>query len=457
MTSSWWWWRVPLERFVRGRQVILAGAVAAGWTGSVRALRDVGAADVLVVATEGAGAGPQPDARSVIVDVPSGVGGTMARVRAGLRLLADPPADVVAAVEEFDPERRAVVFGHFLNETSTLVGRPIVAYRRVEWVALEDKTVVDALLDRAGIARAESRVLAVGDAASRWRMLDRGHGTVWAADSRDGYHGGGSLTRWVADAAEADAVTAELARHCDRVRIMPFLDGIATSIHGIVLPDGVAALRPVELVTLRRGRELRYCGCATFWDPPDAVRDEMRAAAQRLGEQLRDEVGFRGAFTLDGVATSAGFRPTELNPRFGAGLGVITRGLSGLPLNLVLDVVVADIDVGMTCADLEREILTAADASRSGGTWQLHVDTPIEVTGRAARYRNGEWAWASEDEISDADVDAGGGFARARFVAERTPVGRTVGDRCAAFWRFADAELGTGGGALEAPGDVTER
>ncbi len=118
---------------------------------------------------------------------------------------------------------------------------------------------------------------------------------------------------------------------------MPFLDGVATSVHGIVLPDGIAALRPVELVTLRQGHALRYSGCATFWDPPAAVREEMREAARRVGGRLRDEVGFRGAFTLDGVATADGFRPTELNPRFGAGLGVITRGLEGLPLTLVLD------------------------------------------------------------------------------------------------------------------------
>ena len=51
----------------------------------------------------------------------------------------------------------------------------------------------------------------------------------------------------------------------------------------------------------------------------------MREAARRVGAVLRDEVAYRGAFTLDGVATVDGFRPTELNPRFGAGLGVITR------------------------------------------------------------------------------------------------------------------------------------
>ena len=100
----------------------------------------------------------------------------------------------------------------------------------------------------------------------------------------------------------------------DRVRVMPFLEGIATSIHGIVLPDGVVALRPVEMVTLRRGHELRYSGCATFWDPPDEIREEMRDVARRVGERLRAEVDFRGAFTVDGVATADGLPADRAEP-----------------------------------------------------------------------------------------------------------------------------------------------
>ena len=120
----------------------------------------------------------------------------------------------------------------------------------------------------------------VADAAAAWRRSTRRRHGV-GGDARDGYHGGGALTRWVTDDAEAAAVTAELRRALRPVRVMPFLDGIATSIHGIVLPDGVVALRPVELVTLRQGHELCYAGCATFWDPPRRSASEMRDAARR--------------------------------------------------------------------------------------------------------------------------------------------------------------------------------
>ncbi len=445
------WWQAPLRELVAGRRVVLAGGVAAGWTPVVAPLREAGAGEILVVALEKAGAGPQPDCTVVVDEAPDVPGDSMAALRAGLRKLAAPPQGVVAAVDAFDPDRDAVVFGIFLGESPTFAGRPVVAHRRADWVALEDKTCLDALLQRAGVTGAPSIVVPVGDAAAARHALDAGAGTVWAADAVHGYHGGGARTRWVTDDARAAEVTAELAAHCERVRVMPFLDGVATSIHGLVLPDGIAVLRPVELVTLRQGHDLRYSGCGTFWDPPAGVRDEMRSAARAVGATLRDTVDFRGAFTLDGVATVDGFRPTEMNPRFGAGLSVITRGLGGVPLPLVLDLVVAGRPLAISAADLEAEILAVADASRSGGTWQLHCRTPEVIDGRRVCFGGTDWRWAGDAEHADGIVAAAEGFARVMFNAAGTPVGPSVGPRSAAFWRFADREMGTAVGPLTAP------
>ena len=96
------------------------------------------------------------------------------------------------------------------------------------------------------------------------------------------------------------------------------------------------------------------------------ARAAMGEAARRVGVLLREEIDYRGAFTLDGVATADGFRPTELNPRFGAGLGVITRGLDGLPLHLVLDLVVSGTHLEISATELEALLLEQSDASRSG-------------------------------------------------------------------------------------------
>ena len=151
------WWQDPLGDLVRNRRVIVAGGPAAFWTPMVTTLRELGADDVLVVATEGTGVGAQPEATTVVVEALDHRRDMMATVRAGVRALAEPPPHVVAAVEAFDPDRRAVAFASFLNESPAIVGRPFVAHRRPAWVALEDKTTVDALLDRAGIERAPGR------------------------------------------------------------------------------------------------------------------------------------------------------------------------------------------------------------------------------------------------------------------------------------------------------------
>jgi hypothetical protein len=446
------WWRPPLAELVAGRRVILVGGPAVMWTDPCTLLRELGATALLVVGTEGIGVGPPPeDAAVVVVEREDHGDDMMAALHASIRVVDDPPPHVVEAVEAFDPDRSAVVIGSFLTESPTLVGRPLVAHRRPAWVALEDKTRLAELLDRAGVVRSPCLVVPVDEAVSRWRELDAGAGTVWAADASNGFHGGGRGTRWVTDDDEAAAVAAELASLAETVRVMPFLEGIATSVHGIVLPDGVAVLRPVELVTLRRGHDLVYAGCSTFWDPPPWVREEMRAAARQVGEQLRADVEFRGAFTLDGVATRDGFRPTELNPRFGAGLMTITNGID-VPLTLLLDLVVAGRSLGVTADWLEHELLAAADEHRAGGTSQLHVPTPEPLGGRGVVYDDGSWRWATDGEGHDGVGVSGDGFVRLRL--DHAPIGESLGPRAIAFWRFYDEVMGTEVGPLTAAPDV---
>ncbi len=273
-------------------------------------------------------------------------------------------------------------------------------------------------------------------------MIDRGDGTVWAADARNGFHGGAAQTYWVHDDASRARAVGGLRAVCDTVRVMRFLEGIPCSIHGIVLPDGVAVLRPVEMVTLRRGDDFVYAGCATFWDPEPAERKQMRAVARRAGEQLRQEVDFRGTFTVDGVVTSEGFRPTELNPRFGAGIMTIARG-AGIPMVLVNDLIVGGHDIGRFAAELEADVVAHGDERRGGGTWTGGLDVDAELDGAPAQYCEGVWSWAEPDGPIDGRVSAGAGFVRCRYDQTSTPSGPSTGRRAAAFWEFAAAELGT--------------
>ena len=433
------WWIEPLRTAFAGRAVVLAGAMGSSWTEHIWLLRSVGVSDLLVVATEGRGAGPLPDTPVVIVEPPAGLS-AMERIHDADRTLHDPTPEMVHAIERFDPRGEAIVITTFLSTAAAVADRPTFSHRRPEWVALEDKVVVDAFWDHAGIERQPSVVVALDTAAHAAATIDRGDGTVWAADARAGFHGGASQTYWVHDDTSRTEALSGLRSVCDSVRVMPFLEGIPCSIHGIVLPDGVAVLRPVEMVTLRRGHRFVYAGCATYWDPDPDVRAQMRDVAGRAGAQLRDDVDFRGTFTVDGVVTADGFWPTELNPRFGAGIMTIARG-AGIPMVLVNDLIVAGHDIGRRAADLEADVVAHGDERRGGGTWMGGLNVDEQLESRAAQCRDGIWSWAEPGDPIDGRVTAGAGFVRCLYDQASTPIGPPTGPRAAAFWDFVASEF----------------
>jgi hypothetical protein len=109
--------------------------------------------------------------------------------------------------------------------------------------------------------------------------------------------------------------------------------------------------------------EFRYLGMATTWDPPSEVRDEMRGAALRMADHLERTVGYRGPFSIDGILTEEGFRPTELNPRMSAGFAIQAGKVTELRVGLLTRALIeGDIDVDPT--ELEDLIVAAADRDR---------------------------------------------------------------------------------------------
>ena len=457
MTDEGYWTELIRPLFV-GRRVIVTGGPVAGLVETARLVRSLGAQRPFILGSEGVGTGllPGPDeAEWLGLDAPSAPS-MMDAIRASNRLLGDLPREAREALDRYDPDRSAMVVGSFFNELPEVADRRCLAFRRPAWVALEDKVVIDALWDRAGVTRAPAEIVpvereALFDAA---RRLDTGRGTVWVGDARGGYHGGAEYARWVRSAADGEAAFSFLADRCDRARVMPFLDGIPCGVHGIVFDDDVAVFRPIEMVTLRRpdAPELFYAGVASYWDPEPADRDAMRTAARRVGDALRDEVGFRGPFTIDGVMTVDGFRPTELNARSGAGLQTLSRGLPGLPIQLVHAAITAGIRLDYRPRDLEALIVEHADENRGGGTWRALPASIETISNRAVVGDASGYRWASDEEPADGWVIAGpsalGGFLRLTFSAARTPKGASVAPNAVAFYQYADSQLGTEIGPL---------
>jgi hypothetical protein len=457
------YYRDLLARRFAGRKVILTGMVA-GVTGAVKLLRELGAKRPLLLA-EGVGTGDLPSENELewtLVGIPS-VNNPMEAIRAYEAALANLSDEAARAVERYDPDHGALVLRQLTIGLRTIANRGVYGAKDPRWIAYEDKTIVDALWDRLGVARAPSRIVPAKERELRdaAKALDRGVGTVWAADTREGWHGGSEGLRRIRDDDSAAAQAPWFAEHSHEVRVMPFLEGIPCSIHGMVFPDTVIAFRPVEQLTLSRpdDAKFKYSGCATFWDPPDSDREEMRELARRVGNALRNEIGFRGTFTIDGVMTADGFRPTELNPRFGGGIGTMSQGLPELPLYWIDQAVCQGEAWDFRPHDLEAMVLESGDSIRTCGArgWDPMVYTETKNY-TLVEEADGEYRFAQASETPTATIIIGpspiGSFLRFALAPEHNAAGQSVAPLAVRAFAFADRELGTQYGALEAARSV---
>ena len=448
-----------LGRLYAGRPVILGPGILAGFTPLVTWFRELGCR-VLVV-SNGRGAGPVPaEGECVVVDVPPPTSASITdELRLHDRMAHELPSYAVAAIEDFDPDRDGIWFtSPFVTTDRPILGRPVTGGRPASFLALEDKMLADEIWAAADVPGAPHLIVPVdGTALARASETLAGPlGAVWSGDARDGFNGGGNYVRWVRDARDRATALAFFAPRCDRVRVMPFLDGVPCSIHGFVLPDGTAAFRPVEIAMLRNAedRTFVYGGIGTFWDPPAADRAEMRDVVRRVGAHLQAVHGYRGAFGVDGVLTAEGFRPTELNSRMSAGATVVAeadrRFFTLLQANLV-----AGIDPGLTVAGLESMValmdaersgkaVAVAEGTKVGGDWSFPVSWDGSAFARAAE--------ETGNTLVVADTPTG-------FFAKVEPcVAMRPGQRLAtvnvALLAFVDAEYGSSFGALQAAPDL---
>ncbi|MEA3511906.1 MAG: hypothetical protein U9R51_10770 [Actinomycetota bacterium] len=419
-----------IAEFHRGKKWILLPDVAAAATPVVERLNEWGAAGVMVIAAiEGTGDLPKADRFHY-----TRTSGTtiMGGIRAYLKSVELPSALLAGSVEVFDPDHEAMVLGGGFSRLDTLAGRPVYGARPEAWGALEDKTTVDQLWDDAQVRRAPSVVVPVSDAVTAAIAIGSKAGTVWAGDNTEGWHGGGEYVRWIKNAGDAAAALEWFTSHAETVRVMPFLDGIPCSIHGFVTRDGVAVFLPVEMVILRHASkpELIYAQAANFWNPPADVRDEMRTAACRVGELLRERHGYVGGFGIDGVCTRDGFLPTELNPRSSIGHRLQSKA-ADLPLDSMERMMVEG-DLDISARDLEEAIVSVASISRSGG-----MLTPLTSTYKAAetgiRFQSDRAMAVNVDGETDATMEIGsaamGSIIILRLDPERTPIGPSVAPR----------------------------
>lgn len=438
-----------IRSVVSGRRWIVARHLLSVGARMAELLERLGASSTFAVAAHRGGGAIQPGLAHTLLHLSSQ--SLMEGMRAADAAFEDLPREARAAVDAFDPSGQARVVRDLLSSAAPVAGRATYGGRRASWMALEDKTVIDEFWDRAGVPRAPARVveLAFEDALVRADgELDQGLGTVWVGDNRSGVHGAASLLRWVRGEQQALEARNFLAQSCDRVRIMPFLEGIPCSVHGIVFDAFEAALRPCEMLVLRQpsSSRLSYASADTFWDPPPSDRRFMRQMARRVGQALRESVGYRGFFTLDGVMTQQGFLPTELNPRFGAAVEVMAQGISELPLYLMHLALVEGEDLDWRPAHLEAMILERADDHRGGKVGTVLPGVDAAPFAEDLVVDHGVLRLAAPGETVDAHLSVGpstgGSYVQLDPVRERTAVGPSLGPLAVATLAYLRTRVG---------------
>jgi hypothetical protein len=457
------YYRDLIRPVFQGRRVIIVGGPVAGLVGLAEQVRNLGSEPpFLIGSTVGTGRLPADhEAEWCSLDVRAG------NIIEGFRRyesrLVNLPSHVRAALDRYDPDGRAMVIGLILlSDLNEVAGRKRYAAPSPEWRHFEDKVGVDAFWDAVGIRRAPSQIVAAEQTAlaAAARELDQQRGTVWAGDARDGLNGGAIYVRWVRTPQDASAAARFFGSACARVRVMPFLEGIPCSIHGVVLPETVIAFRPIEIISLRRRgtSRLLYAGTASFWDPPSADREEMREIARRVGAALREQVSYRGPFTVDGVMTESGFLPTELNARFGAGIRALAGSLPGLPLAATLLAVQAGEPFDFRPSLLEEIVVEGADAHRGGAGYTVIPQERPDTEVRRLIEEGNRYRIARHEESLHGFLSVGpaveGGFVHFAPDPAAVPTGSSLAPRVIRAFAAADREFGTEIGPLDSAKEV---
>jgi hypothetical protein len=196
--------------------------------------------------------------------------------------------------------------------------------------------------------------------------------------------------------------------------------------------------------------------CVVEVRAPDVVA-EIRAAMRMLpadrGGRAARTGRLPGRLHRRRVLAAEGFLPTELNPRFGAGLATMTRDLPDLPVSLLDRALVEGEPLAFAAGDLERQVLAVADRVRAGGAWTVTKEPADATRELAVAFEGGACRPAPAGRTPDGVLSFGpsgvGGFVRLALDPDRVPAGPPVAPLAVAAFALADERFGTGIGRLE--------
>ena len=364
--------RKALKTIFSKRKWITAMPILVGSESTAQELLELGAEKVLAIGcAEGIRHAPlDEEIKAKLTSHCLGVsfgGDMMDGIRGGESVLDQLDQDSLAIIDTFDPDQEALVMRTIFSEGKAIGGRSVFGKRPKSWQALEDKMIIDQFWDLAGVKRAPSQNINLNwtELRQAFHNQNSGQGVVIAGDAKSGFHGGATRTRWAKTEEHLAIILDDLQSECAQARVMPLLNGVSCSMHGWVFPNGeYISLRPCEMLVTYSDQETKfeYHGAGSYWRPSAYIQEEMRESVEKAAELLSKDYGYRGVFTVDGIATKDGFLPSELNPRFGGALGRMSVALPELPLLSMHYASIEGYDLGVTPNELKELIISAAEA-----------------------------------------------------------------------------------------------
>jgi len=355
--------------------------------------------------------------------------------------------------DAFDPDNTAtLVLPDPVDPPHTGI-RKRIGVKQPAWRLFEDRTVVDTLWDVAGVPRAPSVISdGTADLATLGTIVDQGTGVVCSCQpiGAGPSAGGDGIWWWRDGPPPATIPTAKPG--ASRVRLMPLLEGVPVRLHGLTLATRVIPFPPMELVTLPRpGQGSFLCAGAvpTLGDTSDLV-----AQTERIGAGLRERLGYRGGFSVDGILTASGFLPTDLNARLTSAMEAVPSARRVL-LHAVNLLARDGIDPDTSVVEqLVAEIFAASATCTIFGA-------ATEADERAPRKAAVRWdgdRLASDPSGADGALvvtpSPRGWRLTATLATARLPGGGRVGPLEPEIFRISDEVLGTKFGNLAPPFDT---
>jgi hypothetical protein len=227
------------------------------------------------------------------------------------------------------------------------------------------------------------------------------------------------------------------------VKVTPLLIGRAMRLHGLINDDFVAPFPPMNVITLPKLRQHQFlcCGCV-----PAASETWAIDLTRQLGAGLRDLLGYRGVFSVDGVLVGRQFLPTDLNTR-------LTSAIEAAPTSVRVRIQAANI-----CAREHLRVdLTEIDDLCAAAFNE--ATTTIYGASATLGRRRAVTLYDAADGVSDRPRgQAMGSLTAARSVRGWTVTatlqsGRDPGRLAPAIWALSDRVLGTDFGELGQPFD----